>query len=198
MKSRKGIKNLRERWQGIGYKDLKKLLYSPEKMPFGCTKDNYVDFRGVEIAIALYQMKISNVDFSYSIMGVNGQLGGAIELNGCKFDYCKYESALDGVFNNCSFIRAKLNESTIREKFYNCYFTKTNFSGVRGRGVLFERCEFTDANFRKASYYDSKFLNCCFNNCNFVDGSLAGSAFTNCELKNIEFKNTILERVKGI
>jgi len=191
-------KQLRDRWSGVSTAGLRAQLLAPVKSPFGRTKEGLWDLRGILVEDVLHRLVLEQIDFSFSEMMALGQLGGGTTVVACKFDFCRYETTIQAIFENCSFIGSNLHRSIVGQRFVGCVFERARLSGVRGSGVRFEECVFAQADFRSASFYDSVFAHCRFDRCRFGNGSLAGSKFQDCVFSQTDLVNTLLERVTGL
>ena len=198
MEGRKEVSGLVERWQTVPSFRVRDVFVGPDEPPFGRTGEGLLDLRGVPIEGAVHMVEAVGVDFAHSQMGTTGQLGGGFRASRCRFDRCKYQSALDGVFEHCRFLASNLADSTVREVFVSCDLTEANMSRVRGSQVTFRSCTFISTNFVKACLYDCRFIDCRFQDAKFGRGSFAGSVFTDCEFVGIDWKDTILDRVSGV
>jgi fluoroquinolone resistance protein len=198
MEDRKEVADLAARWLALAGFRVRNALLSLHAAPFGKTAAGLWDFRAVGIEGAVHKVELVDVDLAHSLMGSTGQLGGDLRALGCRFDGCRYQATLDGVFERCTFLGASLTDSTIREAFISCDFTGANLSRVRGSHVAFKGCTFASSNFVKACFYDSHFFACVFENARFGRGSLAGCTFEDCRFVGVDWGDTILLRVSGI
>lgn len=198
MEDRKEILELVKRWANLLSFSLRRSLLSQPEGPYGRTPNGHLDYRGVHIVGAIYKLGAVDVDFAFSEMGSTGQLGGALRVLRCRFDGCKYQSTIDAIFEACSFVGSNLSDSTIRETFTLCDFTGANLSRVRGSGVRFFGCRFVDTSLVRACIYDSEFVDCLFENPKFGRGSLARSSFKGCRLLGVDWRDTILDGVRGL
>jgi uncharacterized protein YjbI with pentapeptide repeats len=198
MEDRKEILELVQRWMNLPGFNLRGSLLSQPEGPFGRTANGLVDYRGVRLEGAIYKLEAADLDFGFSEMGSTGQLGGALRVLRCRFDECKYQSTIDAVFEACSFVGSNLSDSTIREAFISCDFSSANLSRARGSEIRFSGCRFIGTSFVKACFYDSEFVDCLFENTRFGRGSLARSSFKGCKLLGVDWRDTILDGVRGL
>jgi uncharacterized protein YjbI with pentapeptide repeats len=140
------------------------------------------DLRGLVIKGAVHQVAVEGIDLSFASMGPDGQLGGALHATDVLFEHSRFESTLDGVFVRCSFTKANLAGSTIRERFEQCRFVGASLRGVRTSESAFVDCDFAGASFRSAGFYDSVFKRCGFSANDLHHAFFSGSKFLDCQL----------------
>ena len=180
------MKSLKERWDEKrvsqnSRRNILKLLkkgrtVTNDTSPFGTTVDGYVDLRGLDLNSAILKnVKISNVDFSYS------------NFQSAWIENCRFENSL----------MKKIDFSNITEKsnsFNSVLFSESRFkkSYLGYDGSKFNSCELTKVNFSGTSFIRPEFDNCVFSNSKLNGIDFNGSSFNECifsgELKNVWFR----------
>lgn len=195
--SRAQIAELKSRWSRVAT-DTRAAMVDESATPFGMTEGGLHDLRGIRLRGAINRLSIARVDLAYSEMGTDGQLGGGFNAAACRFDSCRYESTLDGTFEDCTFIEARLARCTIRKVFRTCNFSNARMEYVAGDGLLFESCDFSDTNLRRAQLYRCEFIRCRFSGTKFRGAALTGSRFVECTFEDVELVDAILDKVDGL
>lgn len=195
--SRAQIAELKSRWSAVAV-DIRAVMAGESASPFGDTESGLHDLRGIRLRGAFNRLAISRIDLAYSEMETTGQLGGAITAADCRFDGCRYESTLDGTFENCTFVESRLSRSTLRKIFRRCDFANARMEYVAGDKLVFESCDFYGTNLRKAELYRCEFIGCQFTETKFRGAALTGSSFVECRIQTVEFEDSILDKVTGL
>ncbi len=186
------MKKLKDRWNDIEFttalqKEIESLHYK------NVTDLRDVDLAGIHLGnkikllehSSLSNSKLYNVNLSYSVIDVNAH-GSVWELSDftktklnrtglnktiikqCNFQEAKLIfNADDAVFEDCSFVGAKIGIGTYgheyggrRTKFYNCDFTDAQFARVEFRASKFYNCNFTNTTFIKCDFRGVKMEGC--------------------------------------
>ncbi|EWH11452.1 hypothetical Protein KLA_15685 [Cellulophaga geojensis KL-A] len=141
----------------------------------------------------LFESKLLNVDLSYSTISgsANQSDWRKVILTKAKLDRCSINksqikecnfqeaklviNADDTIFENCSFVNAKLGIGTYGYEY-------------GGRRTKFYNCDFTDAVFRNQEFRASRFYNCNFTNTKFVNCDLRGIKIEGNKPKDEQFE----------
>lgn len=194
MKTLPNPQELKCRWtevSGFNIRDSLTTLTSP----FGKTADGYLDLRGVTINDSLHKLRFARVDFSYCMLDL-GQF--VSEVTDCRFFHSTLLSFLGLRFDNCSFAKAKMTESSMQGEYHSCCFDEANLMKRTASKVHFVACSFNNSDLRKGEFYDCSFERCVFRDCKLGQGSFGGSVFTDCIIEGLDFSTTVMERVKGL
>lgn len=180
------MKKLKDRWKDVEFTNT--LQKEIESLHYKNTTDlRDVDLAGIHLGnkikllehSSLYKSKLYNVDLSYSIIEVTAFESDWMLVNfiKAKFDRCLLDKSIikhcnfneaklvfnadDTVFEDCSFIGAKVGVGTYGHEY-------------GGRRTKFVNCDFTDAVFKNVEFRASKFTNCNFTNTRFISCDLRG------------------------
>lgn len=186
------MKKLKDRWNDIEFttalqKEIESLHYK------NVTDLRDVDLAGIHLGnkikllehSSLNNSKLYNVNLSYSIIEVATFESEWMLVNftKAKFDRCMLDKSIikkcnfqeaklvfnadDAVFEDCSFVGAKIGIGTYgheyggrRTKFYNCDFTDAQFARVEFRASKFYNCNFTNTTFIKCDFRGVKMEGC--------------------------------------
>ena len=141
----------------------------------------------------LFESKLTNVNLSYSTISgsANQSDWRKVILTKAKLDRCSINKsqikecnfqeaklvikADDTIFEDCSFVKAKLGIGTYGYEY-------------GGRRTKFYNCDFTDTVFRNQEFRASKFFNCNFTGTKFINCDLRGVKIEGNKPKNEQFE----------
>lgn len=138
-----------------------------------------VDLRGLPIGKPLQDCSFGNVDLSVCAFEQTGQFID-VAASSCSFDGATLDTNISGVFENCSFARARMSGAVFWgvSSFVGCSFETSDLRQARGGQVTFRDCDFTGANMRGVQFLKCLFENCKWPGVQFQRSSLGSSRIT--------------------
>jgi uncharacterized protein YjbI with pentapeptide repeats len=138
-----------------------------------------VDLRGLPIGKPLHDCPIENVDLSFCAFEQMGQFVD-VSASSCIFDGATMDTNMSGIFETCSFVRARMQGATFFgvSSYAGCSFEAADLRRAHGGLVTFRSCDFTRANMRGVHFSKCVFEDCKWAGVQFQRSSLGGSRIT--------------------
>ncbi len=191
------MKKLKDRWKDVEFTNM--LQKEIESLHYKNVTDlRDVDLAGIHLEIdskllghpSLDHSKLNNVDLSYSIIEVATFESEWILVN---FTKSKFDRSLldKSIIKQCSFAEAKLVFKANDAVFEDCSFVGAKLGigtygyEYGGRRTKFYNCDFTDAVFKNVEFRASKFTNCNFTNTTFIA----------CDFRGVKMDGSILPKL---
>lgn len=164
------------------------------EQPFELTAQGKADYRGFPLREPLSYQHLRDIDFSaLRVLGGNIDAYGLSRGDGitfsiledCDFIEAQMPAYLDDRFLRCNFSAATFKQTRMNGTFEACRFVKAKLKQVIGE-LKFIDCDFTDADLGGSVFDHVLFERCTFDNTRFKGCDMSGSRFVDSPLSEAQ------------